>query len=334
MSSSPQTITKPPAERTFHAAVVVLSLVAVVQAIASALALLPRIDFDKVGRPASAAPSAAPVAAAPAVDDPALLTQANALLDEGRRFRDEGNLRGAIQAVAEADRLVPNKPGILLQLASYHAMNGQDAEAADILQRIVALPPTGEPEDARFVAQAQSGLSQLAAAGVKPRASSADASAAGAPAAVRTSEDMRDDVGIPIGSVMGIVEARLLDGAPGQRNLRVSMKGASSEQIDPSKVHATVDFYEQDDNAQILHNDMPRPSEWLSSPVDWAEGDPEIFQVKYRMPLEDRGDLPPLQYYGYVVAIYYNGELQDQRANPPSLLNQYAPPLHKDLPSE
>jgi hypothetical protein len=52
------------------------------------------------------------------------------------------------------------------------------------------------------------------------------------------------------------------------------------------------------------------------------------------MPPTDRGDLPPLQYYGYVVAIYYKGELQDQRAEPVSLLDQFAPPIHKESTSE
>ena len=52
------------------------------------------------------------------------------------------------------------------------------------------------------------------------------------------------------------------------------------------------------------------------------------------LPLADRGDLPPLQYYGYVVGIYYNGELQDQRAVPVSLLDKFPPPIHKPLPTE
>jgi hypothetical protein len=253
------------------------------------------------------------------------------LLDEGRKFREAGNFQGALEAVTEADRLIPNKAGVLLQMASDYAMLGKNPEAAGILQKIIALPPGGDPQDAGFVAQARSGLAQLGAAGVK---ASAPPASSAAPAAAADPANMRDDVGIPIGSVMGIVEAKLLDGDPGQKNLRVSMKASTSQKVDPAKVHATVDFYEQDDHAQILHNDVPRPSEWLSAPVDWADGDPEIFQVKYRLPLEDRGDLAPLQYYGYVVAIYYDGELQDQRADPPSLLNQYAPPLHKDPPSE
>jgi hypothetical protein len=215
-------------------------------------------------------------------------------------------------------------------MANDAAMAGENAKLVEICKRIVALPPSGDPNDAKVRALAQNVLSQTGNTG----AVASDATAAPA-AAPKDSGGARDDVGIPIGSVMGIVDVKLVNGEPGQKNLRVSTKGASSQKVDPMKFQATVDFYEQDDHGQIVHNDSPRPNEWLSGPaVDWANGDPEIFQVKYRMPLEDRGDLPPLQYFGYVVAIYYDGELQDQRADPPSLLNDHAPALHKDIPTE
>lgn len=335
--SSSQPITKPPVERTFHAAVAVLCLVALVQLVAAAFALLPRIDIDQLGR-SFARPAVQPLPepeaqqqAAPDVSA-AAIAQANSLLDEGARFRDDGNLRGALEAVVEADRLVPNKPGILLQMASDQAMMGNKPAAIATLQRIVALPPGGDALDAGYVAQARSALSQL---GVDPPASAQAGTAATAAPATQDAASMRDDVGIPVGSVMGIVEARLVDAEPGQKHLRVATKASSSKGIDSTKFQATVDIYEQDDGANIVQNTAPRGSEWLSGPdVDWT-ADPEIFQVKYRLPLEDRGDLAPLQYYGYVVAIYYDGELQDQRADPPSLLNQFAPPLHlnKDEPA-
>jgi hypothetical protein len=37
-------------------------------------------------------------------------------------------------------------------------------------------------------------------------------------------------------------------------------------------------------------------------------------------------------YFGYVVRVYYKGDLQDMRADPVKLLNQYPPPL--TLPNE
>jgi hypothetical protein len=334
-SSHTPPIAKAPAERTLFVAVVVLILVAVVQLIAAGLALAPRLDFEKWARamaPRQSAAAAAPVAtsAAPASADNS--AQVNKLLVEAQTFRDDrpANYHGALEAVTEADRLSPNNIGILSAMANDAAMAGENAKLVEICKRIVALPPSGDPNDAKVRALAQNVLTQTGNTGAV--ASNATAAPAAAP---KDSSGARDEVGIPIGSVMGIVDVKLVNGEPGQKNLRVSTKGASSQKVDPMKFNATVDFYEQDDHGQIVHNDSPSPFEWLSGPaVDWANGDPEIFQVKYRMPLEDRGDLPPMQYFGYVVAIYYDGELQDQRADPPSLLNDHAPALHKDIPTE
>jgi hypothetical protein len=332
MSSQP--IARPPAERTLFVAVALLCAIAAVQIVAAIIALVPRIDYDGIARAMEArragqqtvATSAAPSPAAPASS--AVAEQVNALLAEAQDFRQKNNARGAVEAYVEADRLDPGKPGILYPLAEAQFVAGQHEESVATLEKLLALPAAADPANAEYVGQAKNALQQLTA----PAARETPAPGAAAPATEATKEAaaMRDDVGIPIGSVMGIVKAELVDGEPGHKNLRVSMKGASDTKIDPTKVHATVDFFEQDDQAQVVRNSSPNPSEWLSAPVDWAEAAPEIFQVKYRLPLEDRGDVPPLQYYGYVVAIYYDGELQDQRADPPSLLEEHAPPLQKD----
>ncbi len=326
-SSHAQPIPKTPPERTLRVAVAVLIVVAVVQIVAAGIALAPRIDFEKMGRsmaPHAAVADAASTAPAPPAADNS--EKANELLDEAQKFREAGNFQGALEAVIEADRLTPDKPGILGQMVDAYLQLGRNQEAIPVLKKILALPASADPIEASTRAIAQKVLAQVSNGG---------ATSAMSPPVAKASAGTRDDVGIPIGSVMGIVDVNLLNGEPGQKNLRVATKGASSQKIDPMKFAATVDFYEQDDHSQIVHNDTPRPTEWMSGPaIDWANADPEIFQVKYRMPLEDRGDLPPLQYYGYVVAIYYDGELQDQRADPPALLNQFAPPLHKDVPAE
>ncbi|MDD5200682.1 MAG: hypothetical protein PHC88_12875 [Terrimicrobiaceae bacterium] len=314
--SSATSIPKAPAERTFVIAVTLLSLAAIAQLIAVVVALAPQLDLERIGRSLASRPASAAQSAA---NDVAKSQQANALMDEAGQFRAKGNFQGAIEAMTEADRLVPNKPGILIQLASDYVSLQKNAEATAVLNRIVALPPGADPADAPFREQARAALAQLGGA-----------TSAAAPADTKNSAGMRDDVGIPIGSVMGIIKAELLDGDPGQKNLRVATKGASGQKIDAQKFLATAYFYEQDDHGQIQQNDSPHVTEWLSLPATWTNGEPEIFQTKYRLPAADRGDLPPLQYYGYVVAIYYNGELQDSRADPVSLLDQFAPPLHKD----
>jgi tetratricopeptide (TPR) repeat protein len=328
---------KPPAERTFVVAVTVLSLAAVGQLVAVVTALAPQLDLEKIGHSIVAnratAPAATPTpqASSAAADEASNAAVVNDLIAKGQQLEANGDYQGALDVMSQANQMMPGRAGILYGIALAQNALGKTADAIATLNKLVALPPSQDPADAPYRTQAQAALAQMG--GAAP--TSAPTSGGNPPSAATAGNaaSMRDDVGIPIGSVMGIVEAQLADGDPGTKNLRVATKGAGGQQIDSRKFQATVDFYEKDDHDQIVHNDAPRPSEWLSAPVDWANSEPEIFQVKYRLPLADRGDLPPLQYYGYIVAIYYNGELQDERSDQPALLQQYPPPLHKELPA-
>jgi hypothetical protein len=317
--SSAPPLPKPPVERTFVAAVTVLGFVAVAQLIAVVVALAPEIRVDQLRHAFGSASSARP-AAAPAQPDAATAQQANSLLAEAEQFRQEKNFRGALEAVTEAERLVPNKPGILLQMASAHAMLGDKAQAAAVLQRIVALP-SADPADAPIIQQARAALAQLGGE-TAPRQASGQAATPAVPAA---DQSMRDEVGIPIGSTLGIVDAKLADAEPGYKTLSLSTKANPATPLDAptESVKIVVHFYEQNDHGDVSETDSRIASEWVSSPIDWSSGDIELLKVKYRTPPSDRGDLPALQYYGYVVGVYYKGELQDQRAEPVSLLDQF-----------
>jgi hypothetical protein len=332
--SSAPPLPKPPVERTFVAAVTVLGLVAVAQLIAVVVALAPEIRLDQLrqvlGNAASSpqaqqisTPAQTTSSATAGQPDAATVQQANSLLDEAGQFRQQRNFRGALEAVTEADRLVPNKPGILIQMASAQMMLGDKAGAAAVLQRIVALPAP-DPADAPILQQARAALAQLGTA-----ASSQQVSGAATPAAPSADQAMRDEVGIPIGSTLGIVDAKLANAEPGYKALSLSTKANPSTPLDAptTNVKIVVHFYEQNDHGDIVETDSRIASEWVSSPIDWANGDIELLKVKYRMP-GDRGDLPAVQYYGYVVGVYYKGELQDQRADPVSLLDQF--PLKVD----
>jgi tetratricopeptide (TPR) repeat protein len=330
---------KPPAERTFVVAVTVLSLAAVGQLVAVVTALAPQLDLEKIGHSIVASRAAAPAAATnpqasnAAADEASNAAVVNDLIAKGQQLEANGDYQGALDVMNQANQLMPGRAGILYGIALAQNALGKTSDAVATLQKLVALPPSQDPADAPYRAQAQAALTQMGGAAAPAAAGPAAAANTAGATTTGNSASMRDDVGIPIGSVMGIVEAHLVDGDPGTKNLRVATKGGGGQQIDSRKFQATVDFYEKDDHDQIVHNDAPRPSEWLSAPVDWANSEPEIFQVKYRLPLADRGDLSPLQYYGYIVAIYYNGELQDERSDQPALLQQYPPPLHKELPA-
>lgn len=324
MISSGQSIPKPPAERTFVFAVTLLAAVALIQIAAVVVAIAPNVQFDRMMVSEAAVETEAErVVASPAPQTTPVpvevATEVNRLLDEAQTMRDRGDLEQSLEPLAEAGRLVSDEPGIWFQIGMTYRELGRNAEAVPYLQQVVSSPKMAVPAYATILQQTQAVLAELGAAPAGAPGASTAPAAASAPAA----NNMRDEVGIPIGSVMGIVEARMKDGAPGTKKLQIATKASSTIQIDdPLDVKTMVYFFEQNDSGDVIQTQSPVTSEWLSPPVDWKGGEPELLEVTYPLP-GDRGDLAPLQYYGYVVGVYYKGELQDVRPEPASLIDQF-----------
>jgi hypothetical protein len=93
------------------------------------------------------------------------------------------------------------------------------------------------------------------------------------------------------------------------------------------KIH--VYFYEQNEDGDVVLTESKVVPQWLSPPVDWASNEPELLEVQYTMPDSDlpgsaaATGAPGRKYYGYIVGVYYNGELQDFRADPASIARDF-----------
>ena len=123
------------------------------------------------------------------------------------------------------------------------------------------------------------------------------------------------------GSPLGIVSAKLLSGEDGSKKLLIAIKARSGESIEVPQVKVQVYFYEQDgDSGDILPSKAQVTSSWMSLPVSWQKKEePELLQVSY---LPDQTDPMP-KFAGYVVAVYYKGDLQDYRSEPSKLQKQF-----------
>ena len=77
-----------------------------------------------------------------------------------------------------------------------------------------------------------------------------------------------------------------------------------------------VYFYD-DNNGEIGPSKAQVTSTWLN----WKVGEPELLEVQY---LPDSVDMD-VKFAGYLVAIYYKGDLQDCRADPPRLKKLFEP---------
>lgn len=107
----------------------------------------------------------------------------------------------------------------------------------------------------------------------------------------------------------------------GSKVLSIAIKSGMREKVDVPMVKVQVYFYDQDENGEVIPSKAQVTSKWLSAPVDWQDGKPEILEVRY---ISDSAD-PGLRFAGYVVAVYYRGDRQDCRSEPSALRKKFDP---------
>jgi len=115
-------------------------------------------------------------------------------------------------------------------------------------------------------------------------------------------------------STLGIVSTKLEGSDEGSRKLTITIKANPKVPIDVPQVKVQVYFYDTD-GTEITPSKAQVTSSWTSPPVDWKDGEPELLEVRY---LPDSADTD-IKFAGYVVAIYYKGDLQDYRSEPAQL---------------
>jgi hypothetical protein len=219
-----------------------------------------------------------------------------------------------MQRIREADSLLPNDPGILLRMARIHERTDDIPTAAALYNRVLTLPDL--PRDLRAQTERKLSMMPVPETQTAPKVEAAEEGA-----------DMRDEIGLQPGATLGIVDTRLTDSAAGQKILRVSIKSRPNAKIDTAHVSLHVFFYDKDTSGATMLTDSKVVSEWISPPVDWLQNEPELLNATYTAP-----ESPGLSFAGFVVGVYYKGELQDTRADPGSLAREHPLPLYLQAP--
>ena len=235
------------------------------------------------------------------------ITRLVELSDQAFRIGDHGP---AMKAIQEADTLLPNDPGILLRMARIHERKNDLQTATDIYNRVLTIPSL--PRELRAQTERKLSMIPLPEKSTTPVVEATEEGA-----------DMRDETGLQPGATLGIVDTRLTDTSGGQKILRVSIKSRPGSAIDTSQVTLHVFFYDKNESGSTMLTDTKVASEWISPPVNWLDQEPELLNATYTAP-----DLPGVSYAGYVVGVYYKGELQDTRADPGSLARAHPLPLY------
>ena len=106
--------------------------------------------------------------------------------------------------------------------------------------------------------------------------------------------------------------------------LNVPIRARASESIAVQDMKIFVLFYDRVNGKDITTTSANVSNRWASPPADWRDGDTETLEVAYELPAQSRGERR--EYYGYIVRLYYRGELQDTQAMPASLNQKYPAP--------
>jgi len=326
-TSTDSPILHEPVGTTFKVAALLLAAFLVLQLAAVTWYFLPRLQQAIVTQvvaekppeakvePAVAAatpipqPTATP---APQQPDDATYEKITALVAESDKAFRIGEYDIGLEKIRQADRLLPNDAGILLRIARLHEKRNETEDAASIYNTVLALPDLGQ----ELRTQTRRKLGMLENAKAQPPA-------ALTMVAAEKGADARDEFGLQPGAILGIVDTKLIDGPEGKKNLRISIKSRPGQTIDSQQMRVHVYFYDKDSAGTIELTESDIATEWISPPVNWGENEPEILDTTYTPPSD-----PSFSFIGYVVGIYYTGELQDTRANPGSLATEHPLPLY------
>jgi hypothetical protein len=124
--------------------------------------------------------------------------------------------------------------------------------------------------------------------------------------------------GVQAGESLAIISVQHIPGAEGEQILKIAIKSQSHEVISVSEVKVQVYFYDQI-AGEVVASKSPVTSQWLNAAVDWKNGEPQLLQVTY----QPSNNNPDARYLGYIVAVYYQGELQSYRADPPAITTYF-----------
>ena len=253
---------------------------------------------------AAANPPSPPVFVLPPgrlIDDPGVLDS----IDIGIRLRSEGDMLGALAALRNADSMQPDHPAILHELALTYRQMGLEERAEEHIARILAMGDSGAGD---YFAVWDMWIRELN----------------------RDNRSGATGSGIPVRALhLGRIEA-LRDPAVTQGEkivLRIPIEADPQVAIDPVAVEVFVFFYDLVDGQRIEQTTADEPTYlFITSPVDWAGPDSsETLEVVYFHPQltpDQVRELGQRRFYGYVVKLFYQDELQDQVADPASLADQ------------
>src|SRR5438477_2580428 len=133
-------------------------------------------------------------------------------------------------------------------------------------------------------------------------------------------------IGVSNNSVLAITETTLAETTdPNAQNhftLKVGVKprpGTENGHV----VRIIVFFYDLTKDNKMKPTDARTSYSWLTPASDWADATPKFLAATYVRPKNQMPSTDERRYGGFIVRVYFDGQLQDSRATPPELLTLF-----------
>jgi len=91
-------------------------------------------------------------------------------------------------------------------------------------------------------------------------------------------------------------------------------------------VRIVVSFYDQTKDNRMKPTNARTSYTWLTGSEDWSDPTPKFLAATYVRPKIQSASADGRKYGGFTVRVYFDGKLQDARANPAELLTSFPAP--------
>jgi hypothetical protein len=88
-------------------------------------------------------------------------------------------------------------------------------------------------------------------------------------------------------------------------------------------VRMVVSFYDLTKDNKMVPTNAQVGYHWLTSEAGWSEAVPRFLEATYVRPKIRVPSSDGRRYGGFIVRVYFDGQLQDSRASPPDLLTRF-----------
>jgi serine/threonine-protein kinase len=107
--------------------------------------------------------------------------------------------------------------------------------------------------------------------------------------------------------------------------LKIGVKSRLSTQ-NGQLARIVVSFYDQTKDKKLTATNARTSYSWLTGSPDWTDTAPKFLAATYLRPKMQSSSADGRKYGGFIVRVYFDGQLQDSRASSPELLTSFPDP--------